>query len=230
MKYNCLVVDDEELARELIESHLSQLRDFSLIASCSSAIEAHKVLQDHKIDLMFLDIEMPMLKGTDFLENLSEKPKVILTTAYREYALQGYELDVVDYLLKPIVFARFFKAIDKFRQQVVIQNSNKGEENEYIYIQKNRKNIKIKLEDILYIESIKDYLKIHFENNSVQFKNSISAFEQKLGRQFIRVHRSFIVNSNKISAFTRQDIEIGGIEIPIGESYKNDVLTRFGLI
>ena len=114
MIYNCIIVDDEELARELIERHLSQLDSFKLVASCASAIEAHSILQNKAIDLVFMDIEMPLLKGTDFIKNLKTKPKVIFTTAYRSYAIEGFELDAVDYLLKPIVFERFFKAIENF--------------------------------------------------------------------------------------------------------------------
>jgi len=220
--YKCIVVDDEELARRLIKRHLSDLNGFELVASCESAIEALEVINKTPIDLMFLDIEMPLIKGTDFLKNLSVKPKVIFTTAYREYALEGFELNVVDYLLKPIIFTRFLKAIDKF-----LESTNKGIESSvpnHIYVQSNKKNIKILLDDVLYIESLKDYVQIHLKDKKVLFKGGITAFEQKLNQFFIRVHRSYIVNKNKISAYTKSDIEIGKIEIPIGDSYKDRVL------
>ncbi|MFT4645439.1 MAG: two-component system LytT family response regulator [Planctomycetota bacterium] len=222
--YKCIVVDDEELARRLIKRHLSELEDFELVASCESAIEALKIIKEESIDLMFLDIEMPLLKGTDFLKNLNQKPKVIFTTAYREYALEGFELNVVDYLLKPINFTRFLKAIEKF-----LESTNKVIESsvfKYIYIQSNKKNIKIVLDDVLYIESLKEYVQIHFKNRKVIFKGGITAFEQKLDHHFVRVHRSYIVNINKITAYTKSDIEIGRIEIPIGDSYKDRVLKK----
>jgi len=222
--YKCIVVDDEELARRLIKRHLSEFEDFELIASCGSAIEALKIIKETPVDLMFLDIEMPLLKGTDFLKNLNQKPKVIFTTAYREYALEGFELNVVDYLLKPINFARFLKAIEKF-----LESSQQGKEqlvSNAIYIQSNKKNIKIVLDEVLYIESQKEYLQIHFKDRKVLFKGGITAFEKQLNPLFLRVHRSYIINTNKITAFTKSDIEIGTIEIPIGESYKDRVMKR----
>jgi DNA-binding LytR/AlgR family response regulator len=222
--YKCIVVDDEELARRLIKRHLSELENFELVASCGSAIEALKIIKETHIDLIFLDIEMPLLKGTDFLKNLNQKPKVIFTTAYREYALEGFELNVVDYLLKPINFTRFLKAIEKF-----LESTNKVIESsvsKYIYIQSNKKNIKIVLDEVLYIESLKEYVQIHFKNRKVIFKGGITAFEQKLDHHFVRVHRSYIVNINKITAYTKSDIEIGRIEIPIGDSYKDRVLKK----
>jgi DNA-binding LytR/AlgR family response regulator len=227
MLYKCLIVDDEELARELIETHLSQLDDFEIIASCSSAIEAHKILQTEVIDLLFLDIEMPVLKGTDFLKTITKKPKVIFTTAYRDYAIEGFDLNAVDYLLKPIVFERFFQSIEKFLTvaKTPIQHSIKDtSENLHIYVQSNKKNIKISLNDIQYIESIKDYIRIHLINSTIILKHGITAFESKLDSRFIRAHRSYIVNKHKVTAFTKNDIEIGVIEIPIGEHYKTNVL------
>ena len=230
MNYKCLIIDDEDLARELIERHLSLLDDFEVIASCSSAIEAHKILKTETIDLMFLDIEMPVLKGTDFLKGLTKKPKVIFTTAYRDYAIDGFELNAVDYLLKPIVFERFFKAIEKFIENVkpIHNNSSKTTNEEaYIYVQSNKKNIKVLFDDVIYVESIKDYIKIHQKNKStLVIKYGITAFSKKLDNRFVRVHRSYIVNKQKVTAFTKQDIEIDNIEIPIGDFYKVEVLSK----
>ena len=226
-KYKCLIVDDEELARELIATHLSQLPDFEIVAICASAIEANTVLKTKTIDLLFLDIEMPVLKGTDFLKNLVHKPKVIFTTAHREYAIESYELNVVDYLLKPIVFNRFFKAVEKFLDtQIVIEANTNTSESTHIFVQSNKKNIKVNYDEILYIESIKDYIKIHTLNSTLIIKHGISAFEEKLDNRFIRVHRSYIVNSQKVTAYTKQDIEIGAIEIPIGDLYKKSALEK----
>ena len=169
---NCLIVDDEELARELIASHVAQLDGFEVIASCASAIEASAVLKKHQIDLMFLDIEMPVLKGTDFYKNLLSKPKVIFTTAYRDYALDGFELDAVDYLLKPIVFARFFQAIERFLATRAMPQSNSQDPPQlvssqapaipaqHIFVRKDRKQIKIELNKILYVQGMKDYCKV----------------------------------------------------------------------
>lgn len=229
MTYKCLIVDDEKLARGLIEAHLSQLDDFELVASCSSAIEASIILQKETIDLLFLDIEMPVLKGTDFFENLIHKPKVIFTTAYRDYAVEGFELNAVDYILKPITFQRFFNSIEKFRtlQRGSVTDSFTISIPEYkdafIYIRKDRKQVKVYLDSILYIESLKDYIKIHLEKKNHITKSSISAFEEKLDERFIRVHRSYIINKDKITAYTKNDIEIEKIEIPIGENFRKNL-------
>ncbi|MDP2541721.1 DNA-binding response regulator [Tenacibaculum discolor] len=229
MTYKCLIVDDEKLARGLIKTHLSQLDDFELIASCSSAIEASNILQKETIDLLFLDIEMPVLKGTDFFKNLVHKPKVIFTTAYRDYAVEGFELNAVDYILKPITFQRFFSAIQKFKvsQKENIVNpsivSTSKNNSSFIYIRKDRKQVKVHLDSILYIESLKDYIKIHLEKEKHITKSSISAFEEKLDQRFIRIHRSYIVNIDKITAYTKNDIEIGKIEIPIGENFRSNL-------
>ncbi len=226
-KYKCLIVDDEELARELIATHVSQLPDFEIVATCASAIEASSVLKKKTIDLLFLDIEMPVLKGTDFLKNLANKPKVIFTTAHREYAIESYELNVVDYLLKPITFERFFKAVEKFldtqkTEQIIVEK----EEQTHIFVQSNKKNIKVLFTDILYIESIKDYIKIHTRTGMLLIKHGLTTFEEKLDNRFVRIHRSYIVNSTKVTAFTKQDVEIGKIEIPIGDLYKKNALER----
>lgn len=230
MRYKCLIIDDEKLARGLIQTHLSQLDDFELVASCNSAIEASKILQEEAIDLLFLDIEMPVLKGTDFFKNLVHKPKVIFTTAYRDYAVEGFELNAVDYIVKPITFQRFFNAIEKFR---TLQRGSNSElistpekKDAFMFIRKDRKQVKVFFNSILYIESLKDYVKIHLKGKSHMTKSSISAFEEKLDDRFVRVHRSYIINKDQITAYTKNDIEIGKIEIPIGENFRNN-LTSF---
>ncbi len=231
MIYKCLIIDDEELARELIETHLNQLDNFELVASCASAIEASNILQKQPVDLLFLDIEMPVLKGTEFFKNLLQKPKVIFTTAYRDYALDGFELNAIDYLLKPITFSRFFKAIEKFKEQSSMtvketQSNLPTTEDGFIFVSKNRKKVKVIFDEILYIESLKDYIKIHLVNESHTVKFSISAFEKELDARFIRIHRSYIVNKNKITAYTKNDIEIGKAEIPIGDNYRENISGR----
>lgn len=223
--YKCVIVDDEELARNLIQNHLGQLDDFEIVAICESAIEASKILQQNDVDLLFLDIEMPVLRGTDFFKNLIHKPKVIFTTAHRDYALDGFELNAVDYLLKPITFGRFFKAIEKFLELQPTQKpepnlSENGSNIESIFIRKDRKQVKVFLDDILYIESVKDYIRIHTKDENHMIKYSMTSFLELLDTRFLRVHRSYIVNQDKITAYTKHDIEIGKIEIPIGERYK----------
>ncbi|WP_243765983.1 LytR/AlgR family response regulator transcription factor [Polaribacter cellanae] len=231
--YNCIIVDDEPLARELIESYLNKLPNFKLVASCANAIEASSILSLEKVDLLFLDIEMPVLKGTTFLKNLANKPKVIFTTAYRDYALDSYELDAIDYLLKPIFFERFFLAIQKFLRTYNSSNlitENKNKRNNYVFVNKAKKQIKIDFDAILYLESFKDYIKIHFKEDTLMIKESISAFEKKIDKRFIRIHRSYIVNTHKITAFTKNDVEVGKIEIPIGNSYKENLIPFFNSI
>lgn len=231
MKYKCIIVDDEEPARNLIKNHLSKLDDFEIVATCINAIEASNVLLNKKVDLIFLDIEMPVLKGTDLFKNLLVKPKVIFTTAYRDYAIEGFDLGAVDYLLKPIVFDRFYKSIQKFIEQTNNQKSkgaetSKNSTSDFIFVTEKRKKVKLLFSDILYIESLKDYIKIHTKEKIHTIKYSISAFEKELDTCFVRVHRSYIVNKNKITAYTKNDIEIDVVEIPISDNYKKDALNR----
>lgn len=231
MSYQCVIVDDEPLARELLEGYLNKIPDFELVASCPSAIDASTILSKNKVDLIFLDIEMPLLKGTDFFKNLAYKPQVIFTTAYRDYAIDGFELNALDYLLKPIFFERFFSAIQKFlKQQNGMENSEitppDSDKGKHVFVNKSKKQIKVVYDTILYVESLKDYIKIHLqeEEEPLTVKESISAFEQRLDNRFIRLHRSYIVNSEKITAYTKNDIEIGRMEIPIGNNYKENLL------
>lgn len=229
MMYNCLIIDDEPLARELIERYLEKIPNLHLIGSCTNAIEASSVLSTEKVDLLFLDIEMPALKGTDFFKNLIYKPSVIFTTAYRDYALDGFELNAVDYLLKPIFFERFFSAIQKFlgKQEVKINsnyNTDKKEELNHIFVNKSKKKIKVIFDDILYIESLKDYIRIHTLDQQLVIKGNIGKIETQLPSSlFLRTHRSYIVSLNKLTAYTKNDVEIGKIEIPIGSSYTTKV-------
>lgn len=232
MRYACLVVDDEELARELVATHLSQLAEFEVVATCASTLEARQVLRQTTIDLLFLDIEMPLMKGTDFFRNLLHKPKVIFTTAYRDYALDGFDLNAVDYLLKPITFERLFKATEKFLSQRSEASDTTvppraSEQKAYVFIRKDRKQVKLGLDDILYIESRKDYVTIHLLSERHTVKYGITAFRKLLDARFLRIHRSYIVNTDKVTAYTKQDVEIGKQEIPMGEHYREAVWQHF---
>lgn len=230
MTKTCIIIDDEPLAIELIKDHVSKFSNLKVIGTCQNAIEGLEMLKSNHVDLMFLDIQMPTLTGIEFLKSLSNPPKVIFTTAYREYALESYELEVVDYLLKPISFDRFFKAITKFLktdtpiqkpQPKKIEDDNSSG---FIYVNANKKHHRINYDDVLYAESLKDYVRIHTKTTSITTKEKISDFESKLPSYFLRTHRSYIVNTQKITAYTMHDIEIGEIEIPIGISYKQQVL------
>lgn len=229
MRVKCLIIDDEPLAIDVIRNYLTQIPQMELVGTFENPIDAIEFMQKQPVDLIFLDIEMPLMTGIDFVKSMHHAPKVIFITAYRNYAIESYELDVVDYLLKPISFTRFFKAVNKFKS--LSQQSSptplpeeKAVQNDHLYVNTNKKFVKIHFKDILYIESLKDYVQIHLSSDHIITKDSISAFEQKLPNSFIRVHRSFIVNVDQISAFTKTDIEIGEKEIPIGMSYKETVL------
>ncbi|RED22067.1 LytTR family two component transcriptional regulator [Flavobacterium cutihirudinis] len=225
MKHKCIIVDDEPLARELIASHLANFESFELADSFENALKAYSYLETNSVDLIFLDIEMPLLKGNDFLKKLKNPPKVIFTTAYREYALEGYELNVIDYLLKPITFDRFFVSIEKFKQLQTSKKEINPVTDNHIFVTSGNKNIKIVFDEILYIESLKDYITIHLENEkSHHIKQNISVFEKLLNPDFIRIHRSFIINTKKLNAYSKNEIEINNVEIPIGNSYKENWL------
>jgi len=228
---NCIIIDDEPLAAALIEAHVANIPNLTIIAICSNALEGFEVLKTQTVDLIFLDIQMPLLTGIEFLKSLSNPPKVIFTTAYREYAIESYELEVVDYLLKPISFDRFFKAINKFfktiEPSVPVRPKVEAQETKgFIYVNSNKKHHKISFSEILYVESIKDYIRIHLHDKTIVTKDKISEFEHKLPFSFLRIHRSYIVNADKITAYTVHDVEIGDIEIPIGISYKRQLLEK----
>lgn len=225
--HRCLIIDDEKLARQLIEGHLANVEGFEVVASCRSAIEASKILNDNPVDLLFLDVEMPVLLGIDFYKNLNPRPKVIFTTAYRKYAVDGFDLDAVDYLIKPISFSRFYKAIQKYlklsQHHLTPIIDSKPESKNYLFVTEDRKQVKIILDTIVYIESVKNYIKIITDIKTHVVKHGITSFHDLLSGNFLRVHRSYIVNKKKVTAFTKQDIELGEIEIPIGESYREAV-------
>lgn len=232
MKIKCLIVDDEPPAREVLKRYIKEIPTLEMAGECANAVQAITVLQQRVIDLIFLDIRMPQLNGTEFLKTLKNPPKIIFTTAYAEYALEGYELDIIDYLLKPVRFDRFLKAVNKAfpapdnRQpanEPISANEKKNES--FVYFRADRKMIKVLLSDILYIESMKDYVKVITDNNSIVTKQSISSVETMLPEKtFIRTHRSFIVSVSKIKSFTHETIEIGETEIPIGKLYRNTVI------
>jgi len=227
-----MIVDDEPLARDLMRGHIEKLENFEIVADCHNAMKALGVLREKHVDLIFMDIQMPQITGIEFLKTLKHPPKVIFTTAYREYALEGFELDVVDYLLKPITFERFLKSVNKYYQMCqdhvqVVPNatSEKAMEESFIYVKENKKVIKIYLSEIRYIEGLSEYVQIYTDKRKIITKTSMSLMEEKLPTDnFLRIHKSFIVPVNKIEAFTANTIEIHGKELPIGRNFKNAVL------
>ena len=231
MKTRCLIVDDEPLARELIRGHIQKLENFEIVAECDNAMKAMDALRSHHVDLMFLDIKMPQMTGIDFLKTLKRPPKVIITTAFSQYALDGFELDVVDYLMKPVTFERFFKAINKFFQSgaadsIEIEGGNGINDEAFIYVKENKKIIKIYLREIHFIEGLNEYIRIHTDNRRVVVKSSLHSIEEKLpSEQFIRIHKSYIVSIPRIRAFNATTIELDNAKLRIGRNYKNQVFS-----
>jgi len=227
----CIAVDDEPPALQLIEKYILSIPVLNLVGSCNNAVDALSLLQNNFIDLIFLDIQMPQILGTDFMRTLSNPPKVIFTTAFRKFAVEGFDLDAVDYLLKPISFERFLKAVNK----VMKLNLSAGEkdsfaevpvkekETNFIYLRADRKNIKINLDDLLFIESLKNYIKVVTKDKTIVSKHSISILEENLPSTFIRIHRSFIIAKNKIESFTHDFVQIGKYELPVSRSYRHEV-------
>lgn len=227
-KYNCIIVEDEPLGVEILEGYIAQIPFLNLVKVCNDAISAMNVLQKERVDVIFLDIHLPKIKGIDFLKTLTNPPKIIITSAYHQYALEGYEYNVLDYLLKPIEFSRFLTAVNKlnFKPTVSYHKDETEKESPHMFFNTNKKKVKIFLDDILYIESQKEYVKIYTNEKSVITKIPLSQVDELLSKNdFIRIHRSFIISKKKIEAFTSSDVEIKGKLIPIGRSYKELVHT-----
>jgi DNA-binding LytR/AlgR family response regulator len=226
----CLIVDDEPPAREIIRRYIEQVPTLQLSGECGNAIQAFTFLQQQTVDLLFLDIRMPQLNGNDFLKTLKNPPKVIFTTAYPEYALEGYDLDAVDYLLKPIPFDRFLKGVSRayglnnLKQDIAPPVEEKKTDS-FVYFRADRKMVKVMLRDIMYVESMKDYVKIFTSKEVIITKQSISSVEEMLPeKEFARVHRSYIVSLAHVKTYTSELIEIDKAQIPIGKLYRNGVM------
>lgn len=233
----CVVVDDEPLAREVLSRFIARVPSLLLVAECENAVQAMSVVQQQEVDLAFVDIQMPEVSGTEFIKILRHPPKIVLTTAFPEYALESYELDAVDYLLKPIQFERFLKAINKVASQIgvttqpapVVPDRQEERSDAYLYFRTDRKMVKVQLDEIFYVEGMKNYVKIFTLNGTVITKNSMAAIEAMLPEKaFVRTHRSYIVSRSKIRSYTGELIGIGNIEIPIGKLFKNSVMKLLG--
>lgn len=228
MKFNCVIVEDEPLARNLMIDYVSKVPSLHLVQACSSPLAVIDVLRNNSIDLLFLDVQMPELTGISLLKILQKKPLVILTTAYSEYALEGYELDVADYLLKPITFERFLRAVDKVTQRLEGKHTPAAQEKipqettqPFVFVKDGTKLVKVRLEDILYVEGLKDYVTIHTKTQKIVSLQRLKALEDQLpSDKFIRIHNSFIVALNAIDVIHKGDVQIKDIMLPIGETYK----------
>jgi DNA-binding LytR/AlgR family response regulator len=232
-----IIVDDEPLAQDVLETYIDKIPDLELVTKCSNAFEANEALKENDIDLMFLDIQMPQLTGIDFLKTLSMPPLVIFTTAYPNYAIEGFELNALDYLLKPISVDRFMKAVNKAIEQIELQrkdisaNSAKVEEigPDYFFVKADKKLVKVKFEDIIYIEGLKDYVIIRMDDSRVITLQTMKSLEDKLPTDvFRRIHRSYIVNVDRINAVVGNMIEVlekgKAKHLPIGKNYREDLL------
>ncbi|AFK05528.1 two component transcriptional regulator, LytTR family (plasmid) [Emticicia oligotrophica DSM 17448] len=227
----CLIIDDELPARRLIQMYLEAIPDFEMVASLANSIEGYKYLQENSVDLLFLDIKMPLMTGLELLKSLKNKPKVVLTTAFREYAVEGFELDVLDYLVKPISQERFQKTISKYLHLQEITQSNTHQkstfEDVYIFLKIGKEQKKIYLNQILYIEGLKDYIKVFTAYEMLIVYERLGFMEAKLPEsKFIRVHKSFIVAIDKMITYSNDAIKIGVAEIPIGRIYKQNFISQ----
>jgi len=237
-KIRTIIVDDEPLAQDIIETYVSQMSQLELVGKCSNAIEANTMLNAEDVDLMFLDIQMPQLTGVELLKSLSNPPLVVFTTAYSEYAVEGFELDAVDYLLKPISLDRFLKAVNKVEEKLKERASAASvmidESDDYFFVKADKKLVKVNFDDILYIEGLKDYVIIKMKEGRVITLQTMKSLEAKLpSKLFKRIHRSYIVNTTKIKAIVGNMVEI--IEkgqpknIPVGKIYRDELLEMINM-
>jgi DNA-binding LytR/AlgR family response regulator len=235
MKIRTIIVDDEPHAIEVIETYLKGFDDVEIVGTCADGFSAFRLLQHQKVDLAFLDVKMPGLTGTDLVKSLKHPPKVIFTTAYQDYAVEGFELNAVDYLMKPVSFDRFLKAMDKVyylfgmdkQQTIVTEKPQAVAKDLFLYLRVDRKMVKVDVKEILWVESQKDYIKVVLKDRELISKQKISLLEELLPEEtFIRIHRSFIVAMDKIESYNSYSVGVGGKELPIGRNYKIDTQKR----
>ena len=233
---NALIVDDEPLAQDILETYIEKMPDLHLVQKCSNAFEANEALKQHDIELMFLDIQMPQLTGTDFLRSIADPPLVIFTTAYPNYALDGFELNAIDYLLKPISVDRFMKAVNKAIDQIELKRKSQAgtiteEGPDYFFVKADKKLVRVNYADIIYIEGLKDYVIIRLPEDRVITLQTMKSLEEKLPQdRFMRIHRSYIVNLDRIEALDGNMVEVkekGKMkDLPVGKSYRDQLQAR----
>ncbi|MFH0759948.1 MAG: LytTR family DNA-binding domain-containing protein [Bacteroidota bacterium] len=235
MNVKCLLVDDEPLALRVLENHIEKVPWLDIAGTCNNPVEAYDILRTRKIDLLFLDIQMPELSGLDFLRSLPHPPQVIFTTAYRQFAVDAYDLDGLDYLVKPIAFPRFVKAVNKYLERMgnekcVSMVPGDHSERRSFFIRKENEMIRVFVDEILYFESLKDYLQIFLKDQRLIYKARISDMEEELhDDQFLRIHKSYLVNTSKIKSVSPTEISVEGIRLPVGRTYKTLVQKKLGI-
>lgn len=232
MNFKCLVVDDEPFARKLISSHVAKIEGLEVMAECGNAIESGNFLRSHRVDLIFLDIQMPEIDGLQFVGTLKDPPAIIFTTAFRDFAPEAFELDVIDYLLKPISFERFVKAVNKFFERKANSSSKLIElaDVNFIYLKSDRKIHKIAIADITFIESMDEYVKVHLQNKVLVTRESITSLQKRLSAYaFVRIHRSFMIATKFISSVSSDGVEVAGKLLPFGRAYKLSALAGLGI-
>jgi len=226
MKINCVIIDDEPLAIKVVENHLKEFQNFEIIATFSNPIEALSLLEKAEIDVLFLDINMPKMNGLDFAKSLNSKTNIIITSAYREYAVESYDLNVLDYLVKPIPFNRFLKTINKINQQIFFKKESKQKEDStsnesFMFLKVDKKLVKINFEELQYIESLKDYIKVFTLSQTFLVHKSLTSITEELPDNFIRIHRSYTIAIDKVKSVEGNLVEIANTRIPIGRKYVN---------
>lgn len=239
MKYSCLLVDDENLALRLLEDYVNKIPQLTIVGKCQNALSALQILQTQQIDILFLDIQMPDLTGIELIKILKNKPEIILTTAYAEHALEGYQLDVTDYLLKPIPFERFVQAVNKAMEYRNLRNagvsnihltsasvSTAAPALDYMFVKSDYKQIKVPYADILYIEGLREYVSIYTKEKRIVTLETLKNLELILpAQQFLRIHKSYIINTSKVEALNGNMVEMGKIKVPIGKNYREATLS-----
>ena len=223
MSIKCIIIDDEVLAIHVIEAHLKNFDTIEIIGTYTNPLKAIELIESKEVDLIFIDIKMPQMSGLEFVESLNYKPEIVITTAYREYAVKSYEINVLDYLIKPIPFNRFLKTINKVYQKININTKEEDismQQEPHIFLKANKKLVKINLNDIIYIESLKDYIKVVTElGNFVVHKTLTSITEELISTMFMRIHRSYTISISKVIAIDGNRVELPGKNIPIGRNY-----------
>ena len=224
MNNRCIIIDDEPLAIRVIENHLSKINSFEVVATFTNPLEAMEVLQTGDVDVIFLDINMPLINGMDFVKTLHNPPLIVITTAYREYAVESFELDVLDYLVKPIPLTRFMKTVNKINSELSSKNDATEDDRRHIFIKIDKKLVKVYLDEVLYIESLKDYIKITTSTGTNMVHQTLTSFTDSLPKEmFIRIHRSYTISIAKVNAVIGNMVEINGNQIPIGRNYVQEV-------
>jgi len=231
-KFRCLLVDDEPPALEILNHYIQETPLLEIIGECHHALAAFEFLQKYQVDLIFLDVQMPRLLGTDLLKSLPHPPKVIFTTAFRDYAVEGFELGAVDYLLKPYSFDRFLRAVHKVldldqRTQPTARETMITQSDRFLYVRADRKMVKVMVDDIMYIESLKDYIRIFMKDQQIITKQTITSLEEMLPElEFVRIHRSFIVALKKIDSYNHHAVFLNKTELPVGPLYRQEIMKR----